>query len=69
MCYVGSKGVKGGLLDPYKAPFASLEVLCGTIFGSKHYIMVQLANVRKVGITDPFPDLWSPPRDSQKAII
>ena len=47
-------GVKRGLLDPYTALFASLEVLYRTKFGSKHNIMVQLPNVYKVGITDPF---------------
>ena len=50
----GIRGVKRGLLDPYTALFASLEVLYRTKFGSKHNIMVQLPNVYKVGITDPF---------------
>ena len=50
----GSRGVKRGLLDPYTALFASLEVLYRTKFGSKHNIMVQLPNVYKVGITDLF---------------
>ena len=63
------RGSRGGLLDPYKALFAPLKVLYGTIFGSKHHIMGQLAHVNKVGITGPFPDLWSPSRGSQKAII
>ena len=52
-----SRGVKGGLLDPYRAHFASLELLSGTRFGSKNHKMVQLANVYRVGITDPFQDL------------
>ena len=65
----GSRGVKGGLLDPYRTLFAPLEVLYGTRFGSKHHIMVQLAHVNRVGIADPFPDLWNPPKGSQKAII
>ena len=65
----GSSLVKGGLLDPYFAPFAPLKVLYGTIFGSKHHIMGQLAHVNKVGITGPFPDLWSPPGGPQSAII
>ena len=68
-CFGGSRWVKGGLLDPYRALFAPLEVLYGTRFGSKHHMMVQLAHVNRVGITDPFPDLWSHPRGSQKAII
>ena len=68
-CFGGSGWAKGGLLDPYRALFAPLEVLYGTIFGSKHHIMVQLAHVNRVGIIDPFPDLWSHPRGSQKAII
>ena len=56
-CFGGSRWVKGGLLDPYRILFAPLEVLYGTRFGSKHHMMVQLAHVRKVGITDPFQNL------------
>ena len=41
----GSGGVWGGLSYPYRTHFAPLEVLYSTRFGSKHYIMVQLANV------------------------
>ena len=41
----GSGGVQRGLLFSQKANFAPLEVLYGTRFGSKHYIMVQLTNV------------------------
>ena len=49
----GSRGVWGGLggsrrrglLYPCMALFARLEVMYGTRFGSKHYKMVQLANV------------------------
>ena len=50
----GLRGAKRGLLDPFTALFAPLEVLYRTKFGSKHHIMVQLANIYKVGITDPF---------------
>ena len=64
----GSRGVKGGLLDPYRTLFAPLEVLCGTRFGSKQHIMIQMAHFNRVGITDPIPDRWNPLRDSQKAI-
>ena len=60
-------GVKMGLLDPYTALFASLEVLYRTKFGSKHNIMVQLPNVYKVGITDPFLTLWGTISGSQRA--
>ena len=56
-CFGGFRWVKGGLLDPYRMLFAPLEVLYGTRFGSKHHMMVQLAHVRKVGITDPFQNL------------
>ena len=56
-CFGGSRWVKGGLLDPYRALFAPLEVLFGTRFGSKHHIMAQLPNGDTVGITDPFLDL------------
>ena len=49
-------GVKGGLLDPYRMLFAPLEVLYGTKFGSNYHMMVHLAHVNRVGITDPFPD-------------
>ena len=52
--------VKVGLLDPYSALFAPLEVLYGTRFGSKHYIMVQRTNVYRGGTTDPFLDLSAP---------
>ena len=44
----GSSLVKGGLLDPYFAPFAPLKVLYGTRFGSKNHIMVQLSNIMQV---------------------
>ena len=67
-CFGWFMWVKGGLLDPYMALFAPLEVLYGTRFGSKHHMMVQLAHVNRVGIIDPFPDLWSP-RGSHKASI
>ena len=33
-CFGGPGGSRGGLLDPYKARFAPLEVLYGTRFGS-----------------------------------
>ena len=63
----GFREVKRGLLDPYTAIFASLEVLYRTKFGSKHNIMVQLPNVDKVGITDLFLELsghlQGPPKD------
>ena len=43
----GSRGVKRGLLDPFRVFFVPLEVLYGTKFGSKHHKIVQLANVYK----------------------
>ena len=39
------RGSSVGLLYPCMVLFATLEVLYGTRFGSKHYILVQLANV------------------------
>ena len=60
--------VKGSLLDPYSALFAPLEVLYGTRFGCKHHVMAKLANMYRVGITDPYLDLWGPPGGSQRAI-
>ena len=57
----GSTVVWGGLLDPYRTLIASLEVLYVTRFGSKQLIMVQLANMYRKGITDPFVDLFGPP--------
>ena len=68
-CFGWSGWVKGGLLDPYRALFAPLEVLYSTRFGSKHHMRVQLAHDNKVGITDPFQDLLSPPSGSTKANI
>ena len=59
-CFVGSRWVKGGLLDPYRALFAPLEVLYGTRLGSKHHMMVQLAYTYSEGISDPFVDFWGP---------
>ena len=53
----GALAGSGGLFYPYRAHFAPLEVLYGTRFGSKHHMMVQLAHVRKEGITDPFQNL------------
>ena len=47
----GPRGVKRGLLYPQRALLSPLEVLYGTKFGSKHYIMDQMANVYKVCIT------------------
>ena len=41
----GLGGSRRGLLYPCMALFVLLEVMYGTRFGSKHYIMVQLANV------------------------
>ena len=55
-CFGGYRWVKGGLLDPYRMLFAPLEVLYGTRFGSNYHMMVHLAHVNRVGITDPFPD-------------
>ena len=49
--------VKRGLLDPYRALFSPLKVLYDTKFGPKHHMMVQMANVYKIDITDPFLDL------------
>ena len=68
-CFGQSRGVKGGLLDPYRKLVAPPEVLYCTRFGSKHHIMVQLAYVNRVGITDPLSDLWSPPWGPQRASI
>ena len=66
-------GVKGGemgvCLIPYRELFAPPEVLYATRFGSKHHMMVQLAHGNRVGTTGPFPDLQSPPRGSQRALI
>ena len=60
----GGLGVLGGssvgLLYPCMVLFAALEVLYDTRFGSKHYILVQLANVYYVGIAGPFVAHWSP---------
>ena len=52
----GATVAKGGLFDPYRAPFAPLKVLYGPRFGSKHRIMVQMANVGKVCAIDPILD-------------
>ena len=56
----GSRWVKGGLFDSYRALFAPLEVLYCARFGSKHHIMVQLTNGDKVVINDPLLDLLGP---------
>ena len=56
-------GSRGGCLTPIG------NLLPLQRFGFKHHIMVQLAYVNRVGITDPFSDLWSPPWGSQRAII
>ena len=56
--------VNGVLLDPYIALFAPLEILQETRLGSKHHIIVQLANVYRVGITGIFLELWGPSRGS-----
>ena len=60
--------VKTGLLDPYRALFSPLKVLYDTKFGPKHHMMVQMANVYKIDITDRFLDLWSLPGGPQRAI-
>ena len=41
----GLGGSRRGLLYPCMTLFVLLEVMYGTRFGSKHYKMVQLANV------------------------
>ena len=56
------------MLDPYRALFSPLKVLYDTKFGPKHHMMVQMANVYKIDITDPFLDLWSLPGGPQRAI-
>ena len=62
----GPGGVKRGLLYPQRALLSPLEVLYGTKFGSKHYIMDQMANVYKVCITlthfGTFEPPWEPPK-------
>ena len=68
-CFAGSRWVKGGLLDPSMSLFAPLKVLYGTRFGSKHHLMVQVGHVKRLGITDPFPDLQSLSRCPQRAIL
>ena len=47
---------------PLKDTFCPSLSLLQDKFGSKHHIMVQLANIYKVGITDPFLDLSGPPK-------
>ena len=59
-CFGGSGWAKGGLLDPYRALFAPLEVLYSTRFGSKHHMTVQLAYTYSEGISGPFVDFWGP---------
>ena len=60
------------LLGPCRALILPREVFYGTRFGSKHHIMLQLANICKVGryhfcITDSFKlDLWGPPFPKDK---
>ena len=44
------------------------EVFYGTRFGPKHQIMVQLAKIHCVGITDPFLELRSPSWGSEKVL-
>ena len=58
----GLRGSRGGLLYPYRALFAPLEVKYGTRFGFEHYIMVQLENLYWVGIADPFLAYWGLPK-------
>ena len=65
----GSGGVQRGLIFSHKAHFAPLEVLYGTRFRSKYYIMVQLANFNWVSIPDPFLAHWGPIRGSQTVIL
>ena len=55
-------GVNWCLMDPYRTPFAPLEVLYRTKFGSKHNIMVQLPNVDKVFL-ELSGHLQGPPKD------
>ena len=56
---VGVGGSTRFCLTPIKTFLAPLEALYDTRFGSRHHIMVQLAYVNRVGITDPLSDLWS----------
>ena len=59
-------GVKRGLLYPQRALLSPLEVLYGTKFGSKHYIMDQMANVYKVCITLTHFGTFEPPLGAPK---
>ena len=67
--FEGERWSNGGLVDPHRALFAPLEVMQGAGFGSKHHMMVQLTHANRVGITDPFPELRSPPWGQKNAII
>ena len=60
--------VKRVLLDPYRALLSPLKVVYDTKFGPKHHMMVQMANVYKIDITDRFLDLWSLPGGPQRTI-
>ena len=65
----GSMLIKWVQFDPYRALFASLEVLYGTRCGFKNHIMVQMFNDFRGGTTDTFLDLWGPPGGLQNTII
>ena len=53
----GPRGGPEGSAGPLMGSFSPIKVLYGTQSGSKRYIMVQMANLYKVCITDPFLDL------------
>ena len=62
----GLRGVKRGLLYSQRALLSPLEVLYGTKFGSKHYIMDRMANVYKVCITLTHFGTFEPPLGAPK---
>ena len=48
---LGGPSARGGLLYFNRAFLASLEIECGTIFGSKHFIFVMFVNGVAVNVT------------------
>ena len=59
-------GPRGVSYTPQRALLSPLEVLYGTKFGSKHYIMDQMANVYKVCITLTHFGTFEPPLEAPK---
>ena len=64
------KWIQGGSGVPlYRILNPSQSLIYGIIFGFKHHMMVQIANLRKVELTILILGLWGPPRFPKMSLL